>query len=72
MCFGIYRDSLVLRTTPEKANELLSSEYVSPFDITGRPMKGWVLVSMDMLETDDGLLHMLNLGKSFAEALPVK
>ena len=72
MCFGIYRDSLVLRTTPEKANELLSSEYVSPFDITGRPMKGWVLVSMDMLETDDDLLHMLNIGKNHAETLPIK
>ena len=72
MCFGIYKDYLVLRTTSEKANELLKSEYVTPFDITGRPMKGWVLVSPDMLETEDQLLDMLKLGISYAETLPRK
>jgi len=72
MCFGIYKDYLVLRTMPEKADELLKSEYVTPFDITGRPMKGWVLVSPDMLETEDQLLDMLKLGISYAETLPHK
>jgi len=72
MCFGIYRDSLIVRTTPEKANELLSNEYVSPFDITGRPMKGWVMISLGLLETDDELLDMVKLGINFAEALPSK
>ncbi|MFC1964668.1 TfoX/Sxy family protein [Chloroflexota bacterium] len=72
MCFGIHRESLVLRTTPKKAEELLRSEYVTPFDITGKPMKGWVLVSPDVLETDDQVLEMLILGVSFAETLPKK
>jgi len=72
MCFGIHKESLVLRTSPEKAEELMSSEYVTPFDITGKPMKGWVLVSPDVLETEDELLEMLTLGVSFAETLPKK
>ena len=72
MCFGIHKESLVLRTSPEKAEELMRSEYVTPFDITGKPMKGWVLVSPDVLETDDQLLDMLRLGVSFAETLPKK
>ena len=72
MCFGIHRESLVLRTSPEKAEELLRSEYVTPFDITGKPMKGWVLISPDVLETDDQVLDMLRLGVSFAETLPKK
>jgi len=72
MCFGIHRESLVLRTSPEKAEDLLRSEYVTPFDITGRPIKGWVLVSPDVLETDDQVLDMLRLGVSFAETLPKK
>ncbi|MFC1968322.1 TfoX/Sxy family protein [Chloroflexota bacterium] len=53
MGFGIHKESLVLRTSPDKAEELARSEYFSPFDITGKPMKGWVLVSPDVLETDD-------------------
>ena len=69
MCFGIHKESLVIRTSPRKAEELLRSEYVAPFDITGKPMKGWLLVSPDVLETDNQLLDMLRLGVSFVETL---
>jgi TfoX/Sxy family transcriptional regulator of competence genes len=72
MCFGIHRESLVLRTSPEKVEELMKSEYYTPFDITGRPMKGWVLVSPDAVETEDELLDMLELGARFAKDLPPK
>ena len=72
MCFGIHKESLVLRTSAEKADELLRSEYITPFDITGKPMKGWVLVSPDIVETENQLLDMLKLGVSFAESLPNK
>ena len=72
MCFGIYKEYLVLRTSPEKAEELLRSEYVIPFENNGRPMKGWVLVSPDALETEDQLFDMLWIGADFAETLPEK
>jgi TfoX/Sxy family transcriptional regulator of competence genes len=72
MCFGIHQESLVIRTFAEKAQELLKSEYFSPFDITGRPMKGWLLVSPDAMETEEQLLDMLKLGVSFVETLPGK
>ena len=72
MCFGIYKEYLIVRTSIEKAKELLENEYIKHFDITGRPMKGWVMVSPDYVETDDRLLEMLNLGLSFAEGLPAK
>ena len=72
LCFGIHRESLVLRVSPEKAEQLMKSEYVAPFDITGRPMKGWLLISPDVLETEDQLLDMLTLGVSFTETLPKK
>ncbi len=72
MCFGVYRDSLIVRTTKEKADELMECDHISPFDITGRPMKGWVMVSLDGLETEEQLLKMLELGRDFADALPGK
>jgi TfoX/Sxy family transcriptional regulator of competence genes len=72
MCFGIHRESLVLRTSREKAEELLRSEYVAQFDITGKPMKGWLLVSPDALEAEDQLLYMLRLGVNFVETLTKK
>ncbi|MFC1938985.1 TfoX/Sxy family protein [Chloroflexota bacterium] len=47
MCFGIHKEYLVLRTPLQKSEELLKSEYVTPFDVMGRPIKGWLLVSPD-------------------------
>ncbi|MFH1364821.1 MAG: TfoX/Sxy family protein [Candidatus Aenigmatarchaeota archaeon] len=72
MCFGIHLEYLMLRTSPEKADELMRTEYFTPFDITGKPMKGWVLVSPDVLETEDQLVEMLRLGIDFVKTLPKK
>jgi TfoX/Sxy family transcriptional regulator of competence genes len=72
MCFGIHKESLVVRISPDKAEELLRSEYATPFDMTGRPMKGWVLVSPDIVETDEQLMSMLRLGFDYAKTLAKK
>jgi hypothetical protein len=72
MSFGIHKESLIIRTFVEKAQELLKSDYIAPFDITGKPMKGWLLVSPDAVETDDQLLDMLKLSVAFTETLPGK
>ena len=72
MCFGIHKEYLIIRTSIEKAEDLFRSEYVKPFDITGKPMKGWLMVSPDYVETEDKLLEILRLGVSFVETLPKK
>ena len=72
MCFGIYKEYLIVRTSIEIAEGMLKSEYITPFDITGRPMKGWLMVSPDYVETEAQLLEMLKLGISFAQNLPSK
>ena len=72
MCFGIHEDYLIVRTSIEKANDLLKEEYVKLFDITGRPMKGWVTVSPDYVEIEDKLQEMMGLGIDFVKNLPPK
>lgn len=72
MCFGIHQESLLLRTSLQQSEALMESEYFTPFDITGKPMKGWVLVSPDVLETDDQLLDFLSLSIDFVKTLPDK
>ena len=72
MCFGIHKEYLIIRTTREQADVLLKEESVKPFDITGRPMKGWIMVSPDALEKADERMEMLKRGTSFAETLPKK
>jgi hypothetical protein len=72
MCFGIYKEYLIIRTSEEKAKELLKSEDIKVFDITGRPMKGWVMVSLDHVETDAQLETMLKISSDFVKNLPKK
>jgi hypothetical protein len=45
---------------------------VRPFDITGKPMKGWVMVESQGFETDDALKEWLDQARQFAAALPSK
>jgi TfoX/Sxy family transcriptional regulator of competence genes len=73
MSYGIYKEYLIIRTSKDKAKDLLKKEeYIKPFDITGKPMKGWVMVSPDYVETEDELLNMLQLGIDFVGNLPTK
>lgn len=45
MFSGVHKDFLILRLGEKTAGEALEKDHVKPFDITGRPMKGWVMVS---------------------------
>jgi hypothetical protein len=72
MVFGIHKQSLIIRTSPEKAAELLKREGISIFDITGRPMKGWVMISPGSLKIELQLLELLNISLDFCRTLPLK
>jgi TfoX/Sxy family transcriptional regulator of competence genes len=72
MCFGIHKDYLILRISPEKAAKLMEDDNYLPFDITSKPMKGWVMITPDVLETEEQLLDVLKLGFDFADKLPRK
>ena len=44
MAFGIYKDNLIVRMDKERGEQSLKERNVKPFDITGRPMAGWVMI----------------------------
>jgi TfoX/Sxy family transcriptional regulator of competence genes len=72
MCVGIWKNSLIVRIGPESYEDALKEEYVREFDITGRPMKGWVLVEPDGIETDDQLNEWIRRSVEFVSTLPKK
>ncbi len=47
MFCGVHKDYLILRLGEKGAEEALRSEHARPFDITGRPMKGWVMMEQE-------------------------
>jgi hypothetical protein len=50
----------------------LKQPHTRPFDITGKPMKGWVMVAGKGFKTDDSLKSWLNKAKTFVKTLPPK
>ena len=66
---GVYKDFLILRLGEEKAKKALDLPCVKPFDITGKPMKGWVMVTQDGFRGDDELRNWLNQAKKFVTSL---
>lgn len=71
MLCGVHKDFLILRLGNEGAEEALKQPFVSVFDITGRPMKGWVMVAQEGL-TKGALQQWLDKARSFVETLPPK
>ena len=72
MAVGISKDELMVRTGPDRYEEAINTPGVRDFDMTGRRMKGWVLVAPDQLSTDKGLDAWVSLGLDFAGSLPPK
>ncbi|MFC1867921.1 TfoX/Sxy family protein [Thermodesulfobacteriota bacterium] len=72
MFCGVYKDFLILRLGEENASKALVSPFVKPFDITGRPMKGWVMVEREGFKDNIKLQAWLNDAKAFTGTLPPK
>jgi hypothetical protein len=64
--------ALIVRLGPEVAEQKASSSFVRPFDVTGRPMKGWLVVDAEGLDTDVQLAEWIELARSFVATLPAK
>ena len=72
MLVGVWKESLIVRLGPEEGGEALKEPHVKEFDITGRPMKGWVLVAPQGVEDDDQLRGWVRRGVKFVKTLPAK
>ena len=43
---------------------------MQPFDLTGRPMKGWLMVAADGYAEDEDLRRWVDRGVAYAASLP--
>lgn len=72
MCVGLWQDSLVVRCGPADWAAHLKKKHVREMNITGRSMKGWLLVAAPAIATPAKLKHWLGIARQFAVALPPK
>ena len=72
MLVGVWKDSLIVRVGKDAYEAALQDEHVKEFDITGKPMKGWVMVEPDGIDSDHQLTHWIDLATVFVRTLPGK
>jgi TfoX/Sxy family transcriptional regulator of competence genes len=63
---------LMVRVGPDATDDALSQPHTRLFDMTGRPMKGWILVAPEGFKTKRQLGVWVSLGVQFASSLPPK
>jgi hypothetical protein len=69
---GVWKESLIVRLGPEEGEDALKEPHVKEFDITGRAMKGWVLVGPEGIPDDDQLNAWIQRATKFVETVPAK
>lgn len=68
----VWKDMLIARLGPEDGRAALREPHVREFDVTGRPMRGWVMVEPEGVEHDDQLRAWIQRAAEFVTALPSK
>jgi hypothetical protein len=72
MAVGLSGDELMVRVGPDAADDALARPHTRPFDMTGRPMKGWILVAPEGVAEEDDLSAWVARGVDLARSLPPK
>lgn len=72
MCIGVLGDEVIARVGPDANDGALDEPGTRPFDFTGRPMKGWVMVAPGVLDGDEALEDWVDRCLEFVRSLPPK
>ena len=72
MAIGVAGDRLMARIGPEAYQEALRRPHVKEMDFTGKPMKGYVFVSPEGIESDAALEAWTGMCMQFVGSLPPK
>lgn len=72
MCCAVWKDSLILRLGPDQYDDALAEAHVRVFDVTGRPMMGWVMVDPPGIADAESLREWLDRAYHFCHSLPPK
>ena len=70
MCCGVWKDFLILRIGPDFHDKQINKKFVRPFDITGRAMRGWIMVESEGFKSRGALQDWIRRAVDFVETLP--
>ena len=72
MLVGVWKDSMIVRLGAEQGEEALLEPHVKEFDITGKPMKNWVMVAPEGVQDGEKVKAWIQRAVKFVGKLPGK
>ncbi|HSR21101.1 MAG TPA: TfoX/Sxy family protein [Anaerolineales bacterium] len=72
MACGVHKQALILRLGEAKFEATLKLPHARVFDITGKPMKGWILLDREGCRSELVLRRLVRDSVAFARSLPPK
>ncbi|MDV9171868.1 TfoX/Sxy family protein [Streptomyces sp. W16] len=72
MAVGVTGDDLMVRVGPDATDAALARPGTRIFDMTGHPMRGWIVVAGSAIAEDEALGEWIDEGRAFAASLPPK
>ena len=69
---GVHGRELIVRIAPETTGAALQEPGARIFDLTGRPMKGWLFVGGAGIKAPAALARWVLRGVTYASSLPKK
>src|ERR1051325_1972551 len=65
MCVGVEKERLMVRLDPARYDEVMEKEGCKPMNFTGKIMKGYVFVDIDVLKSKKELEYWIKLALDF-------
>ncbi|MES2850158.1 MAG: TfoX/Sxy family protein, partial [Bacteroidota bacterium] len=65
MCVGVESERMMVRLDPENYDDVMEKEGCHPMDFTGKVMKGYVFVDIDVLKTKKQLDYWIQLALAY-------
>jgi TfoX/Sxy family transcriptional regulator of competence genes len=72
MACGVLGEDLLVRLDADDAERALAEPDTRPFDMTGRPMRAWVVVAGNAVADEGALVRWVDAGADHAASLPPK
>lgn len=72
MLVGVWKNFLIARLGPEQGEKALQEPFVKEMDITGKPMRGWVMVDPEGVADDADVKEWVQRAAKFVRTLPAK
>jgi hypothetical protein len=72
MSCGVHGNRLIVRLGAERHAAAMAEAHTLPFDFSGRPMAGWVMVEPEGCASEEDLVRWVQKGVDYALSLPLK